>query len=233
METAAMMHHFGRTAVAVLLFGAAGAWAADAKFTVKPATTPPPKELKDPFRQLLADKSVQLLDAKGSVVCEVWYRKDVPVEATPEQIKNGLSYRELKETTVLGAVRFDQPWTDYRKQKIKPGVYTLRLGFQPQDGDHMGTAPYQEFCLLVSADRDRKPDLLPVKDLQELSTKSIGTSHPAVLLLFPNEKPKDMPQLVGKDNDHWVLNTKEDVTVGGKKVPAGLGIGLTLIGHAE
>ena len=39
-------------------------------------------------------------------------------------------------------------------------VYTLRLAYQPMDGDHMGTAPYSEFCLLVGAEMDTKPDLL-------------------------------------------------------------------------
>ena len=34
---------------------------------------------------------------------------------------------------------------------------------QPMDGDHMGTAPYNEFCLLIPADKDKKPDLLDVE----------------------------------------------------------------------
>ena len=37
---------------------------------------------------------------------------------------------------------------------VPPGVYTLRLGYQPQDGDHMGTAPHSEFCLACPAAED-------------------------------------------------------------------------------
>src|SRR5262249_3425109 len=136
--------------VAVALFLAAvPAFAADAKYTLKTAQTPLPQELAEPIRKLMSDQSVQLTDAPGALLCEVWWRKELPVKATPVQVKNGLIYRDLEESTLLGAVRFDQQFTDYRKQKVKPGVYTLRLGFQPMDGDHMGTAPQGEFCLLI------------------------------------------------------------------------------------
>jgi hypothetical protein len=209
---------------------AAPCWAAEA-YSIKTATNPAPKELKGPIAQLLSDRSVQLLDEKGNLLAEIWFRKDVPAKATPAQIKNGLTYRELEETTLLGAMRLEQPMTDFRKQKIKPGVYTLRLGFQPMDGDHQGTSPYPEFCLLSPADADAKPDLMPAKDLQEQSAKASGGSHPSVWLLFPNEKPEDAPKLANKGGGNWVLGWKEPVTVGAEK--AFLGVGLTLIGHAE
>jgi hypothetical protein len=215
-----------------LLLAAAPVFAADAKYGIKSATAPAPKELAEPIRKLMSDQAVQLTDSKGTVLCEVWLRKDLPVKATPDQIKNGLTYHDLDESTLLGAVRFDQPSSDYRKHKVKPGVYTLRLGFQPMDGDHMGTAPYSEFCLLIAAKDDAKPDLMETKQLQEMSAKAIGGSHPGVFLLFPNEKPGDGPKLVQKENDQWVAMLKEPVTVGGKPTPAGLGIGLTLIGHS-
>src|SRR5260370_32147771 len=95
------------------------------------------KELDQWIRKLVREKSVQLLDAKGALVAEVWLRKEVPSKATEAQVKNGLTYRELPQTTVMAALRVVKPITDYRKQKIKEGVYTLRLAIQPQDGDHM------------------------------------------------------------------------------------------------
>jgi hypothetical protein len=218
------------TAVVVWLVVGLPTWAADA-YTVKTEMTPVPKELKEPVAKLLSDQAIQFLDGKGSLLCELWLRKELPAKATPAQIQNGLTYRELEETTLVGALRLVQPMTDYRKQKIKAGVYTLRLGFQPMDGDHMGTAPYPEFCLLSPADADEKPDPMGPKDLQELSAKASGGSHPAVLLLYPNTKPADAPKLVDKGNNTWVLNWKEPVVVGKEK--ASLGMGLTLIGHTE
>ena len=213
-----------------LLLAARPGLAADA-FAIKRGDTPPPKEVQEPIRKLLSAQSIQLLDGKGALICELWFRKDLPVKATPTQVKNGLTYRELEESTVLGAVRYDRQSTDYRKQKIKPGVYTLRLGFQPMDGDHMGTAPNPEFCLLVPAKDDQKPDLIETMQLRELSAKAIGGSHPGVLLLYPTEKPEDTPKLVDKGMDTWVLTVKQPVTAEGMK--AELGVGLTLIGHSS
>ena len=108
---------------------------------------------------LLSDKCVQLLDPKGELLVEVWFRKAWPAKATEAQIKNGLTYAEIPETTLVGALRVVKQWTDYRKQKIKPGVYTLRIAHQPMDGDHMGTAPYSDFCLTFppTATRSRIP----------------------------------------------------------------------------
>jgi hypothetical protein len=207
------------------------AFTSAAEYSIKTAATPPPKELKEPIAKLLGERSVQILDSTGEAIAELWFRKELPAKATPEQVKNGLTYRELDETVLLGAVRFHQQGSDYRQQKIKPGVYTIRLGFQPMDGDHMGTAPHTEFGLVVPAAADGKPDTMSAKELQELSTKTSGSSHPAVLLLYPNDKPEDAPKLVDKGSGTWVLNLKQPVAVGGQK--ARVGIGLTLIGHGE
>jgi hypothetical protein len=217
--------------VAVLLVVTTGATAADGPYTIKAAKGAAPKELREPIRKLLADESVQLVAGDGKPICEVWFRRELPAKAGAEPAKTGLTYRDLEETTVFGAVRYDRQATDYRKQKIKPGVYTLRLGFQPMDGDHMGTAPYNEFLLLVPARLDEKPAPVDPKELQEMSAKAIGGSHPGVLLLFPNEKPEDTPKLVDKGNNTWVLNVKEVVASEGKPGSAPLGVGLTLVGQ--
>jgi hypothetical protein len=202
---------------------------ADGKYSLKPATTEAPAELAEPIRALLAPGSLQVTDAKGTALCELWVRKDIPSKATAEQVKNGLTYRELDESLVLGAIRFDQTFTDFRKQKIKPGVYTLRIGFQPMDGDHMGTAPYQEFCLVSPAKADQKPDLMETKELREMSAKSTGTAHPSVMLLFPNEKPGDTPKLEDKGNDIFVAAFKRPVMAGSEKTS--MGFALTVVGH--
>jgi hypothetical protein len=124
-------------------------------------------------------------------------------------------------------MRVVKPAFDYRKQKLKPGVYTLRLAMQPQDGDHMGTAPYSEFCVVSPAADDTKPDLLEVKALNELSAKSTE-SHPAVLLLFPGTGAAAEPKLVNKGMGHWVLLFQLPAAAAGQK--ATLPVGLTLVG---
>jgi hypothetical protein len=210
---------------------AAPALAADAsKWTAKAATSEPPQEVAAPVRALLGDKAVQVVDGDGKLVCEIWFRKELPVKASPEEIEKGITYRKVEQSTLLGAVRFAQPWVDFRKQNVKPGVYTFRMGWQPEDGNHQGTAPYGEFCLLLPVADDKTPDPLPVKKLRDLSTKSISDGdHPVVMLLVPNAKADDTPKLVGvKSHNLWMLSWKEPIAAGDKK--GSLGIGLTVFG---
>ena len=218
---------FGGLATLVLCVPAA--LAAD-PYSIKEEKTAPPKTLKDSVRKLLEEKSVQFLH-NGKVVAEVWFRKEIPAKATEAQIKNGLTYQEVPQTTLFGAVELKDSLTDFRKQKIKPGVYTMRLAYQPMDGDHMGTAPFSEFVLLTPAgDDDGKESMEPEK-LIEQSKKASGTGHPAVFLLFPIGK-KDLskpPALAKKMGNNWVLSVTRSASVGGKKKGV-LGIGLTLIG---
>ena len=215
-------------AVLVLLAGATAAHA-QAKYSIKQAKTEPPKELKLAIAKLLDDNTVQLLDAKDALICEVWFRKEVPAKATEEQVKNGITLREIPETTVLGALRVHKTMIDYRKQKIKEGVYTLRLGYQPADGDHMGTAPNNEFCLPVPAADDKDAELMTPKALQEASTKATGGSHPGVFLLFPPKaKAPDAPTLEKDDMSDWIVTRAVEIKAGDAR--AKIGLMLTLIG---
>src|SRR5262245_39588064 len=165
--------------VGVLLVLAAPGWSAPAYSAKTVADAAPPKEVQEPIRKLLKNECVQLLDGKGTLMAELWFRKEVPAKATEAQMKNGLTYREVPQSTVLGVMRVPKAIFDYRKQKVKEGVYTLRLALQPMDGDHMGTAPYNDFCLASPAGEDKKPDLLEVKSLHELSAKTTD-AHPSV-----------------------------------------------------
>lgn len=212
---------------ALLVLAALPVSAPAASYSIKMAEEAAPQEVAEPIRKVLADKCVQLLDGKGELLLEVWFRKALPGKATDAQIKNGLTYQEIPETTLVGALRVAKQITDYRKQKIKPGVYTLRLANQPMDGDHMGTAPYSDFCLALPAAADKKPDPIEVKMLHEISAKSTN-SHPGVFLLFPGKEAAADPKLVSKGDGHWVLMLKQDVAIGDKK--ATIGLGLTLVG---
>lgn len=217
------------TAIALWLAIAPVVSAAD--YSIKATEADPPKQLSDDMRKLLSKSCVQLLDAKENVLVELWLVKEVPAKATDAQIKNGLGYREVPSSTVVGAIRVAKNLLDYKKQKIPAGTYTLRVGIQPEDGDHMGTAPYNEFCLLCPAADDKKPNLIEVKELRELSAKTTD-NHPAVLVLFPGDKDAgDKPKLVSKAGGHWVMFVKVPVKVGEKK--AVLPFGLNLIGFSS
>ncbi len=215
--------------LALFLFWAIPLQAADGKLTAKAEKAAPPEEIKEPIRALLGDDAIRVQNEKGEVICTIWFRKEIPSKATPEQVKNGITYREIAPTTLIGAIQLPQKWTDFRKQEIPKGVYTLRLGIQPMDGDHMGTAPHNEFCLLCPAAKDTSAATMQVKAMHELSSASHGATHPAVMLLFPNPKPADEPVIISKGNGIWVLQVKRPVVAGTAKTA--LGFGMTVAGH--
>ncbi len=204
--------------------------AAAANLKVKVEDTPPPKEVAEPIRKLLDSKAMAVSDGSGKPLATVWTRQSLDSKATAEQVEKGLRYGNIAESTVLGAVQFHQEWSDYRKQKIKPGVYTLRLGIQPMDGDHMGTAPYSEFALLAPAAMDTKPDLLDTDSLHELSSNSTTRKHPGIMMLMPNRKPAAAPAIEDKPMQAEALSFQIPVNAGGKKAP--LGFSAVLVGHS-
>jgi hypothetical protein len=201
---------------------------ADDKYTLKVVDSAPPKELGDAIKAVLDNKAMTVADGKGKVLCTVWAVKALDTKATAEQAKAGLKYAHVEETTLVGAVQFPDTFVDYRKQKIKPGVYTLRLGFQPEDGDHQGTAPFNDFCLLAPAGADKKPDAIEPKELHELSAKASGRKHPGVMLLFPNKTPAEKPAVEAKPKDQWVVSYRVPATAGGEK--GFLGFSLVVVG---
>lgn len=211
-----------------LSFGANSLSAADLPLKIRIEKLVPPEELKDSIKALLSDEAILIENDKG-VVSTIWFRKEIPSKATPEQVKNGITYREIAATTLIGAIQFPQKWSDYRKQEIPKGVYTLRFAIQPMDGDHMGTAPHNEFCLLCPADKDMNPDATTVKAANEMSAAAHGGNHPTVLLLYPNSKPEAAPKVISKGNGIHVLNSKRDMVAGNQKLT--LGFGMTIVGH--
>jgi hypothetical protein len=216
------------TLIAIALVLSLTAARADDSYRIQIADAAPPAELAEPIRKLLADRCVRLFAGAEQPLVEVWFRKEAPGDAVEVQIQNGLTYREIPETTLLGALRVNGNFSDYRRQKIAVGVYTLRLAFQPPTDDHQGTAPYTEFLLASPAAEDTKPDAMEHKALEKLSIRTTG-KHPAVLLLFPGKNTTDEPKLVEKDGCQ-VLMVKQTVRVGETKTV--MGVSLTLIGSS-
>src|SRR5947208_16460981 len=95
----------------LLLLLAVTAQAADDKHSIRELTAQPAVDLDPAIAKLLSDRSVQLLDPKGNLLYQIWFRKEVPVKATPVQLKNGVTYQEIPETTLLGAIKIAQPTT--------------------------------------------------------------------------------------------------------------------------
>jgi hypothetical protein len=215
----------------VLFALASAAAAAPPKLTLATAKTDPPKEVAEAVGKLLDKEAVTVTGDDNALSLTVWFRTELPTTASADQIKNGLTYREIGEGTLLGVVKFDQAFTDFRKQEIAAGVYTLRLGVQPDTGDHTDTAPHQDFALLVPAAADTTADALEVKAVVKLSLKATGGDHPGVMLLYPHHGKEEKPEVVAQKDGPRSVRLRRAVTNGEKK--ATLGVSLVIDGYSK
>lgn len=200
---------------------------ADSKLSAKTEKAEPPTNLAEPIRKLLDPQALVVRDG-DAVVMRVWFRTEIPVKATEEQIKNGLTYREIPEGTLVGALEFPAKFTDYRKQELPAGVYTLRFAVQPDIGDHIGTTPHPEFCLISPAGDDKSEEDLELKKLIEISSKVNEGRHPAVLLLWPNNGKESGVRIVDQGNGAWAAVLHRPVVAG--ELKCRLGFAITVAG---
>jgi hypothetical protein len=196
-------------------------------FSAKVEKVDPPEKVTAPIRKLL-DEQALIVRHGDDVVMRIWFRGAIPVKATEEQVKNGLTYREIPEGTLIGALEFPSKFIDYRKQELPQGIYTLRFAIQPDIGDHTGTAPNPEFCLLCPASDDRAVEEIEKKKLIELSSKVNEGRHPAVLLLWPNTGSDAAVKVLDKGQGVFVATIVRQVRAGDIKTT--LGFAVTIAG---
>jgi hypothetical protein len=200
---------------------------AEANYSARTEKAELPEKVAESVRKLLDDQALVVRDG-DRVVMRIWFRREIPVKATEEQVKNGLTYREIPEGTLVGALEFPAQFTDFRKQALPAGIYTLRFAIQPDIGDHTGTAPHPEFCLICPADEDKSTEEIEKKKLIELSSKVNEGRHPAVLLLWPNNGKDEGVKVIDKGDGVLVATIKRPVVAGGQKTT--LGFAVTIAG---
>ena len=211
----------------LVLLLAVFAVAAEPSYTAKIEKVPAPEKVAAPIRKVLDEQALVVRDGE-SVVMRIWFRREIPVRATEEQITNGLTYHEIPEGTLVGVLEFPAKFTDFRKQELPAGVYTLRFAVQPDIGDHTGTAPHPEFCLICRAEDDRSVEEIEKMKLIEISSKVNEGRHPAVLLLWPNNGKDDGVKISDKGGGVLVATIKRRVAAG--KMKALLGFAVTVAG---
>ena len=185
------------------------------ELAVKIADKEPPQELSDAIRHTLQTQAVQLLDGDKAVF-EFWFCHEVPLKSKPDSLAKALD--AIKQATLLGAVSVQGDNRDYKDNGIAPGVYTMRLGLQPSDGDHLGTSEYAWFAVLILAKYDTKPDgITDYKPLVKASGKETPSGHPLILSLRPvSADPGDQPKLNDPVPDHKSVVVKVPAKVEGK-----------------
>ncbi len=176
-------------------------WAADPQLERSGA---PPDSIAATLKDQLQPTGLKI-QVDGKVLGEFWMRKELPT-AEGSNSGLGIQFTAVPDGTFAGVVQFPESWKDYKGQAIPAGVYSLRYGIEPADGNHMGVSTYRDFLLLVPVADDKDPAAkYGTADLVKLSVKASGTNHPAVLALFPVYDQVTEPKLYKNDSDQWTL----------------------------
>src|SRR5438045_5022790 len=139
--------------VLTLFLSAVGVSSA-ADFTLKTADKPPPNQIGESIRAVLQSKPVQLLSGDKPAL-EMWFRQEIPLKSKSASPNDALG--SVAETALMGVLAVaDKGFQDYKGNDIPTGMYTARFALQPQDGDHLGTADYNTFLVLIPADSDKE-----------------------------------------------------------------------------
>jgi hypothetical protein len=164
-------------------------------FKVSVLKEPPPAAIAAAVRGELVSEGFRIQDDRGQTLADVWLRKAIPSSAKPSGPKGAIQFPFLADGELLGVVRFESEGHDYRDQSIAKGVYTMRFGLQPVNGDHLGVSTFRDYALLLPAAKDQLLAVPPRKQLEERSAESAGTSHPSVFLMLeaPPEAAKSAP----------------------------------------
>jgi hypothetical protein len=200
-----------------------GALPASAAITASAHSDAIPSEIPPPLAAQLKAGGVRAV--VDGVTLDFWWSAGVP-------IGSAAAWADVAEGTLIGALKVSRPFRDIRGKTIKPGVYTLRYGIQPDNGDHLGVSPHRQFLLVSPAALDKNPAPQGHDGTVELSKEAIGGSHPAVLSIDPPAAAQAVLSIHKTDLDHQALIVEVPAVRGGQ--PAGaLKFGIVLVGKIE
>jgi hypothetical protein len=221
----------------VSLFLLAGATAGIAQESIKVSVLkqPPPGSIAAPIRDDLNGQGYRIQDDQGRTFADIWLRKAIPSSEKPTEPKGAVLFPFLADGEVVGVLQFASEGHDYRDQPIAKGVYTMRYGLQPVNGDHLGVSTYRDYSLILPAAKDRALVLPARKQLEERSAESAGTSHPAVFLLLaaPSDSSKsDAAVIRDAEKNTWSVVLPLSLRVKGQSEAIPHPVRLVIIGAA-
>ena len=165
--------------LAVAMVGIATA-SAQPKVTPLPETSP--SQIAPAIAALLQQSGIKAI--VGGATLDIWWAQAIALTV------DGPGWSSVESGTLVGAMRVSGSYKEIRGKVVAPGVYTLRYGLQPQNGDHLGISTFREFLVVSPAAVDTDPKVLGFDGVVALSKQVIGTSHPAGMSIDP---PQDAP----------------------------------------
>jgi hypothetical protein len=229
-SSASVMTRFLLVLPLVLLFvgSADGIARQGGGLTASAQSSPPPAAVAPAIASKLAKSGVRVVVAKGPVTLDFWWVESLPMKGGA----GAPPWESVEEGALVGAVNVSAEFRDIRGRIIKPGVYTLRYGIQPQNGDHLGVSPFRDFLLISPAAADTDPAAHGHDGTIELSKQAIGGSHPGVWSIDPPVAKENALQEHKTELEHQAIVMEVPITRDGK--PAGtLRFGVVLIGKIE
>ncbi|HUY35888.1 MAG TPA: hypothetical protein VMV69_24325 [Pirellulales bacterium] len=204
------------------------------EYRVERLETPAPDGVAPAIAERLAPAGYKVMVGKRTI-CEVWPASQWPVAADFKSSSSVIYPFEMGQ--LIGVARYPRKGGDFRGRAIPKGVYIMRYGLQPQDGNHVGTSDTRDFLLLLSAADDTDPQPVDKPRLFKLSAKTSGTTHPAMLsLLAPPGEPGDLPAMIHHESrELWSLRFANPSQTGDKTAgdkTADLVVELVVVGKA-
>ena len=155
---------------------------ATAQTKVGPLPEKPPTQIAPAIAAVLQASGAKAI--VGGATLDIWWAQAIALSA------EGPGWSNVESGTLLGAMRVSGSYKEIRGKVVAPGVYTLRYGLQPQNGDHLGISTFREFVVVSPPTIDTDPKVLGFDGVVALSKQVIGTSHPAGMSIDP---PEDAP----------------------------------------
>lgn len=214
-------------AVAACLLTLTGADAAHKLSTVQE----PPAGLPEKIAAAI-EKTGYVVEGESGPVVRIWLAKQIPLK--PDFSPTLAVKYPLAPGQFVGVLQVTgkTTFTDFRGQEIGEGLYTLRYGQQPMDGNHIGTSELRDFLLALPVKIDGEPAPIKIEDtLHTQSAKAAGSTHPAIYSLLPAEKTDKAKLTHDEDKDFWILSVTAEGRAGEKAVK--LPLRIVVIGLSE
>ena len=87
-----------------------------------------PDGVSDEIRAVVPAPRASGRRSSSGVNLDFWLRTEAPGGGGTNP---GATFPDLKVGTLVGVVRIDGPWSDYKGNPIEPNVFTMRYGNRP------------------------------------------------------------------------------------------------------
>jgi len=221
----------------VLLCLLLGGWTdtfAQDSIKVEARNQAPPASLAPGVLGALNPRSIRIQNGEGKDFAEIWLRQSTACSEKPSGPNGSIQFPFLADGEFLGILQFAMEGHDYRDQSIAKGVYTMRYGLQPVNGDHLGVSDFRDYVLLLPAAKDKALAPPTRKQLEERSAESAGTTHPAAFLLLLAPKGAKAEPVAHHDpaKNTWSVVLPMRLQVKGQNDPVIYPVQIVVIGTA-